>query len=116
LIFHKREPAFVVAIDTCAADPGYPVQYYNGACESCPTGVQIFTPEQDGSGNYVIAQNTITCDGVVVTHAAISVGTLPDLVAALNTHVSTLGLWISDGSNVLLTETTCDNVIIPWVT
>ena len=116
LFFHKRERAFVVAIDTCAADPGYPTQYYNSACESCPTGVQIFTPEQDGSGNYVIAANSITCDGVAVTHAAISVGTLPDLVAALNTNVSTLGLWILDGSNVMLTETTCDNVIIPWVT
>ena len=31
-IFHKREPACVVEIDTCASDPGYPTQDY----DSCP--------------------------------------------------------------------------------
>ena len=40
LIFHKREPACVIAVDVCNADPGYPTQTYescNDACDSaCP--------------------------------------------------------------------------------
>jgi hypothetical protein len=37
LIFHKREPACVIEIDTCNADPGYPAQVYdscNAGCEA----------------------------------------------------------------------------------
>lgn len=36
--FYKREPACVVAVDTCASDPGYPTQSYdscNSACAPC---------------------------------------------------------------------------------
>lgn len=36
LIFHKREPACVIEIDTCNADPGYPAQVYNSKNTPCP--------------------------------------------------------------------------------
>ena len=40
LIFHKREPACVIVVDTCNTDPGYPAQDYescNDACaDACP--------------------------------------------------------------------------------
>jgi len=116
LIFHKREPAYVVAVDTCAADPGYPYQYYTSSNAVCSTD-SIFTPQQDADGNYVIAANTITCDGVAYVTTAISEATLPDLVNALNTQASQIGLWILDGVQVLLTESACEGeVIVPFVT
>jgi len=34
-IFYKREPACVIAIDTCATDPGYPTQTYDSCNENC---------------------------------------------------------------------------------
>ena len=115
LIFHKREPAYVVAVDNCATDPGYPYQYYNSSNDRCAGSDLSFNPEQDGSGNYVVDANTITCDGVAQVHTAISEATLPDLVNALNTQVSALGVWILNGTSIILTETTCEDVIIPWV-
>ncbi|HEX6827211.1 MAG TPA: hypothetical protein VF077_12910 [Nitrospiraceae bacterium] len=33
--FHKREPLCIPQIDTCSADPGYPVQVYNSANTPC---------------------------------------------------------------------------------
>lgn len=36
-IFYKREPACVVAIDTCATDPGYPTQVYESCNDNCDT-------------------------------------------------------------------------------
>jgi hypothetical protein len=105
----------VVAVDNCATDPGYPYQYYNSSNDRCAGSDLSFNPEQDGSGNYVVDANTITCDGVAQVHTAISEATLPDLVNALNTQVSALGVWILNGTSIILTETTCDDVIIPWV-
>jgi hypothetical protein len=51
----------------------------------------------------------------VVTHGAISEATLNDLVVTLNAELSVLGVWVLSGSNVLLTEPTCDSVVITWV-
>jgi hypothetical protein len=115
LIFHKREPAYVLCVDTCAEDPGDPTQYYTSSCEPCEGENQIFTPQEDANGDFVIAANTITCDGAVVTHGAISEATLNDLVVTLNAELSVLGVWVLSGSNVLLTEPTCDSVVITWV-
>lgn len=36
LIFHKREPACVIEVDTCNTDPGYPSQDYNSCNDPCP--------------------------------------------------------------------------------
>lgn len=122
LIFHKREPAFIVEVDTCAADPGYPTQDYNSANDGCGYPDQgfntiIFTPVQNDSGSFVLAANTVTCDGEVITHVAIDSATIPLLVTALNAGgLNTLGTWVQEGVNVLLTETTCSDIFLPWVT
>jgi hypothetical protein len=34
-LFYKREPACLITIDTCAADPGYPTQHYESCNDSC---------------------------------------------------------------------------------
>lgn len=117
LIFHKREPAYVVEVDVCADDPGSPTQYYNSACTSCGD-VLTFTPVADANGDFVIAANTMTCDDNVVTHAEISAATVALTVAALNLDAGTsaLGTWVQEGTNILLTETECDDVSIAWVT
>lgn len=116
LIFHKREPAYVVEVDTCAADPGSPAQYYNSANTTCGDVIS-FSPVADGDGNFVIAENTITCSDNVVTHGAISSATVAALVTALNNDAGTgaLGTWVQDGTDILLTETECTSVVIPWV-
>lgn len=116
LIFHKREPAYVVEVDTCASDPGTPKQYYNSACTTCGDVIS-FTPVADGSGNFVIAANSVTCSGNLVTHLAVSAATIAALITALNANVGlgALGTWVADGSNILLTETACTDAFIPWV-
>lgn len=117
LIFHKREPAYVVVVDTCASDPGTPQQYYNSANTDCGDTL-TFTPVQSVAGSFVVSANTITCDDSVITHAAIDVLTIPALVTALNASpgLAALGTWVQEGVNVLLTETSCDDVVIPWIT
>lgn len=34
-ILHKAEPAYVIEIDTCAADPGYPTQTFDNCTDPC---------------------------------------------------------------------------------
>jgi hypothetical protein len=117
LIFHKREPAYVVEVDTCADDPGTPTQYYNSACTTCGDTIS-FSPAEDDAGNYVLAANSVTCSGNVVTHASYSYANIPALVAALEADAAglkTLGTWVQDGENILLTETDCTDVVMPWV-
>lgn len=115
LIFHKREPAVITTIDTCNADPGYPFQYYNSANDPCPGSNQLFYPTQDAEGNYAIAANSVTCNGVAVTHDAVSEPNLNDLVTTMNTALTSLGTWILQGTALILTEPTCDDVEIPWL-
>lgn len=121
LIFHQREPQFVVEMPVCAADPGYPTQDYNSANDGCGYPDQgfntiIFTPVQDSGGHYVLAANSSTCDGSTVTHIAIDVTDIAALVTALNAGgLNTLGTWVQEGVNVLLTESYCSDVLLPWV-
>lgn len=117
LIFHKREPAYVVAVDTCAVDPGSPQQYYNSANTTCGDNIE-FTPEQNTHGHYVIAANTVTCGGNLVTHLAIDAASLSALVTALNASVGlgALGTWSAFGENLLISDTSCQSMVIPWVT
>lgn len=116
-IFHKREPSYVYVVDTCATDPGAPTQYYNSACTTCGETYE-FTPAADGDGNYVLAANTVTCSGNVVTHLAISSATIAALVTDLNNNVGlgALGTWVQVGSNIQLQETACTSLVLPWVT
>lgn len=118
LIFHKREPAYVYTIDTCAANPGYPTQYYNASNEECSND-QLFYPEADAEGNFVVDANTITCDQQPVVHIAISENNITALVAQLNTiaGLAALGEWIvNDAGSFSLVATQCESVQIPWVT
>lgn len=118
LIFHKREPAVVFTVDTCATDPGYPTQYYNDSNETC-SDTSLFTPEPNPDGDFEIAASTITCDSAVVANAEIVASSIGDLVTALNSDgaASALGTWIQDnGGQLSLINPTCTNVVIPWVT
>lgn len=116
VIFHKREPACVYCIDTCNDDPGYPTQNYDSANDGCAdTEELVFTPDIDDEGNYVLAANTITCNGVPIVHGAIEAASLAALVAALPTI---LGTWsVVDGSTtqIQLDDSTCSTVVLPWV-
>jgi len=116
LIFHKREPAFVVEVDTCQADPGSPTQYYNSANSTCGDALE-FTPTAGPDGHFRIAANSVTCSDNVVTALAIDAATVAALVTALNASagLGALGTWIQNGSNILLTDTECTSVDIPWV-
>lgn len=115
LIFHKREPAYVVEVDTCAADPGHPTQYYNSANTECGDTL-TFVPVADDTGHYVLDANTVTCDDNAVTHVAIDTTTVAALVTALNAAgTNTLGTWVQEGVNILLTDTECTDVNLPWV-
>ena len=117
-IFHKRDQVCVTEYHTCNPDPGYPVQYYDSENQQCDFGntTMPFIPEPDNEGNFVVGQNTITCDGVAQVHGEINAPTIGDLVAMLNTELSSLGVWISQGTTLLLTESPCSNVVINWVT
>jgi hypothetical protein len=100
----------------CASDPGTPTQYYSSSCTLCGD-VLDFSPVVDGDGNFVLAANTVTCDDNVVTHAEISGATTAALVIALNADPGTgaLGTWVQNGTDILLTETDCEAVVLPWV-
>lgn len=115
-IFHEREPACVIQLAPCAADPGYPVQYYSSACNPCTFSLE-FTPTLCGvGGTYKIAANTITCSAVPIVHAAINAATLALLASALNTNVSILGTWAATASTITLSGSPCGNVGITWLT
>jgi len=126
LIFHKSEPQCVIEIDTCAGDQGYPTQNYNSALENCgDSNINItFTPilavHADGtSSTYEILQDTITCDGDIVNHAAITgASSIPILVQQLNANVQIgagAGSWTTNGVTITLQATACNNVILPFL-
>lgn len=117
LIFHKREPAYVVVVDTCNSDPGHPQQYYNSANTDCGDTI-TFTPTANADGNYVLNGNTVSCDGNPVSHAAINVATVADLVTALNANAGTdaLGTWVQVGFDIQLQDSVCQDVVLPFVT
>lgn len=118
LIFHKREQAVVYAVDTCTPDPGYPTQYYNSSNAQCNND-QLFNPVPNEDGDYQIAAATVTCDGVPIANQLIEEESITDLVNALNSDpgTSSLGIWIlNDSGSISITETDCENIVIPWVT
>lgn len=125
-IFHKSEQQCVQEIDTCSSDPGYPTQNYNSALENCgDSNINItFTPilavHADGtSATYEILQDTITCDGDPVNHAAITgASSIPVLVQQLNANVQIgagAGSWTTNGVTITLQATSCNNVVLPWL-
>lgn len=115
-IFHKREPMVVYTVDTCATDPGYPVQAYTSECESCDTTYR-WTPDPDEEGNYVLAADSVTCDDVPLENDAIEAADLAALVIALEADpvLGPLGVWTEDSGELVLTGSTCKPAL-PWVT
>ncbi len=112
-----REPACVVDLPTCAADPGYPAQDYNSANDACPTEdvVLTFLPVLGPDGTYEIEANTIQCNGIQIVHAAITgTSTIANLVTQLNDRVGALGTWANATPNITLTGTACDSAALPW--
>jgi len=117
---HLREPACIVDIPVCVADPGYPEQNYDSACEECSETdvVLTFTPEKNtATGGYDIAANTIKCNGMTIVHDAIlGDTTLTLLVASLNLNLSELGTWaVLNATTIRLTGTVCASVVLPGI-
>lgn len=113
-ILHLRELACLVVQEPCQDDPGYSEQDYTSDNETCETQDLTFTPTPAG-GPFSIAENTITCNGVPIAHAAIAAANIADLVTDLNTEVGLLGTWTVSGSDVVLSGTTCNTVGIEFV-
>jgi hypothetical protein len=120
--FSLREPACIVDIPVCASDPGYPYQNYESANAVCPqtaagTNVTLtFTPTlQATTGTYEVPRDSITCNSMLVVHAAITgATTIAALVAQLNANLAAMGIWTAAGSNITLSSTNCTLVSIPW--
>lgn len=115
-ILHMREPQNIYVIAPCAADPGYPTQFYQSNCDTCDNPLVFFSPQADDSGHFVIAANSVTCNGEVINNAAIDAASLAALVTALNssTLLGALGTWAADGTRLTLADSTCTPAI-PWV-
>lgn len=119
LIFHMRQPACVTVVTPCAPDPGYPSQDYDSVNEACETTATIyFSPAANGAGNYVVAADTIACNGVVQNHAAISSASIAALVIALAAVLDPdLGTWSATGDGrIQLANSLCSTVTLPFVT
>jgi hypothetical protein len=112
-----RQPACIVDLPTCAADPGYPAQSYNSANAPCASSsvVLVVLPIKNASGVYQVLADTITCSGIQIVHAAINgTTTLADLVVEMNSKLGALGVWAVSGLNVSLTTTACTSIGIGW--
>ena len=75
-----------------------------------------FTPSlQATTGTYEIANNAVTCNGMLIAHAAITgTSTLATLVAQMNTILGEMGTWAVSGQNITLASTNCTVVALPW--
>lgn len=113
-IFHLREQLPITIDEPTSTDPGYPAQTYDSACDGCDHNLH-FTPTLSANNVYVIAANTITCNGVPIVHNAISSADLATLADDLNTNVSILGTWAVDGTQISLADAQCGDVEITWV-
>lgn len=114
-IFHMREPKVIYEVAPCAADPGYPAQTYNSACDGCDTTFR-WQPDANDSGHYVLAANSTTCNSEPLANGAIDAASLAALVTALNgdTDLGAIGTWSADGTDLVLTGATC-KPFLPWV-
>lgn len=117
LFLTLREPACVVDLPPCAADPGYPAQSYDSANDACETDETTLTilPLLSGGGTYEIIANSIQCNGIPIVHSAITgTSNLTDLVAELNSKVGALGTWADATPNITLVGTACTSIAMPW--
>ena len=116
-----REPACIVDLPPCAADPGYPAQNYSSSNAPCPASnvVLTWTPTLDAAtGTYEILSNSITCNNLSIFNDAITgTSTLAALVAQLNSAAGTsvMGTWATSGTTITLTGAICQSVVLPWL-
>ncbi len=128
-IFHKREPSCVMEINTCNADPGYPVQTYGSANTPCPdehSGTSptpinttvTFTPTKNAAnGDYEIPAFSVLCDGGPVANGAITGSTtLAALVVQLNAQLPELGVWAVASATTITVTGPCASVSLPFQT
>jgi hypothetical protein len=115
---HLREPACIVDVPVCSADPGYPTQDYTSANSECATEdtVLTLTPVLNtDTSTYEIPANTILCNGLTIFGAAITgAASLAALVTQLNDEYGEMGTWAVAGGDITLTGTACTSVNIPW--
>ena len=114
---HLREPACIVDVPTCSADPGYPAQLYDSANAPCPTTALTltFTPVKSGSGDYDVPADSILCNGLNILNPRLNGTTnVTDLVTQFNNNLSAMGTWAVSGANITLTGSVCTSVNIPW--
>lgn len=113
-----REPACIVDVPVCSADPGYPTQNYSSENEVCATEntVITFLPVLNSdSSTYEIPANTILCNGLPIFHDAITgTASLANLVIQMNELLAPMGTWAVSSSNITLTGPTCQTVNLPW--
>lgn len=116
-ILHLREPQVIYEVAPCAADPGYPAQTYNSACDGCEGTYTWFDVPTNEGGTYELAANTVTCSDEPIGHAAVTGATLALFATALNANgqLGALGTWSADGENLIITGATCEP-ILPFVT
>lgn len=126
-IFHKAEPACVIEINTCNADPGYPAQTYGSANTQCPDDhvgtspipgniTTTFTPTKSASTNsYDIPAFSVLCDGGPVANGAITQNpTLAVLVTNLNAQLPELGVWSVVSATQIQVVGPCTTLSVPF--
>ena len=131
LIFNKREPSCVIEINTCNPDPGYPVQNYSSENTNCvddhsgtsPTPIDVtltFTPTLFTGTvppSYVVAANSVLCEGAPVTHGLITGSTtLAALVIQLNSILDVMGTWSVLNATQIRLVGPCASVTLPFET
>lgn len=116
-ILHLREPKFIYVVAPCAPDPGYPVQNYNAANTTCDTAF-TFTPDPNGSGHFVVAANSTTCNDEPLANGAINAADIAALVIALNFDpaLGLIGTWSAVGTTKVRVSGASCQPVIPWIT
>ena len=118
-ILHQREPICVTINPLCDSSllsHGSDADY-DSANALC-TRVFVIPITDNGSGNYVVAADTISCNGQTIDHAAINAVSRAALVIALNTVAASMGTWAADpesATSILLTGNGCLSVNVPFV-
>lgn len=116
LFFHMRDRPCITIVSVCNTSPGYPAQSYACTNAVCDSEFEFTAVKQASSSHYKVTANTITVNGSLVTHSAIDVTTLADLVAALPAVLG--GTWSVESTTdetILLTGSTADEVVIPFL-
>lgn len=118
-ILHQREPICVTVNPLC--DPSLLSHGSEGNYDSANalcTRVFVIPISVNGSGNYQVLADTISCNGQAIDHAAINAVSRAALVIALNSVAGSLGTWAADpesATSILLTGNGCLSVNVPFV-